>query len=100
MSDDFSVAKNSFCFCCFQSNRQNWGTESAIHALKKEANWIPFVTMIAERDPLQENTMAELRCQKNIDLLLQAQSNFLKAADHEVSLYQVFVIVLYDALNR
>jgi len=73
------------CLFTLKGGQQNWGTETAVHALKKEANWIEFITIFAERDPTQENMMAELRFRKNIDLLLQAQSHFMKATDHDVS---------------
>jgi len=52
--------------------------------MKKEANWLPFVTLKAERNPLQRRKLAELHGHKNVDLLLQAQSHFIKAHDHEV----------------
>jgi len=55
-----------------------------LHALKKEANWLPFVTLKAERNPLQRRKLAELHGWKNVDLLLEAQSYFIKAHDHEV----------------
>jgi len=52
--------------------------------MKKEANWLPFVTLKAEMNPLQRRKLADLHCRKSIDLLLQAQSHFIKAHDHEV----------------
>jgi len=57
---------------------------TAQHALLKEANWLPFVTLKAEQNPLQQRKLAELHSRKNIDLLLQAQAQFIKARDHEV----------------
>ena len=52
--------------------------------MKKEANWLPFVTLKAEQNPLQRRKLAELRSGSSVDLLLQAQSHFIKAHDHEV----------------
>jgi len=54
------------------------------HAMKKEANWLPFVTLKAEQNPLQRRRLAELHSRNNVDLLLQSQSHFIKAHDHEV----------------
>jgi len=62
--------------------------------MKKEANWLPFVTLKAERNPVQRRKLAELHGRKNVDLLLQAQSHFIKAHDHEVitALFQCYFI--------
>jgi len=63
-----------------------------LHAMKKEANWLPFVTLRAERNPLQRRKLAELHEHRNVDLLLQAQAHFIKAHDLEVtvSLFDFF----------
>ena len=53
--------------------------------MTKEANWLPFVTLKAEQNPVQQRKLAELHSRRNIDLLLQAQSQFIKAHDHEVT---------------
>jgi len=71
-----------------------------VHALKKEANWLPFVTLKADKDPLQLRQLAELHSRKNIDLLLQAQSHFLKAHDHEVNLALIEVNSQHNFLAR
>jgi len=65
--------------------------------MKKEANWLPFVTLKAEQNPLQRRKLAELRGHNNVDLLLQAQSHFIKARDHEVN--AVLVILARAARN-
>ena len=64
--------------------------------MKKEANWLPFVTLKAEQDPVQQRKLADLHSIKNVDLLLQAQSHFINARDHEVIV--MFVFKLFSAL--
>jgi len=64
-----------------------------LHAMKKESNWIPFVTLKGEQNPLQRRQLAELHSRGNVDLLLQAQSHFIKVHDHEVlSLLLLFCV--------
>ena len=58
---------------------------------------MPFVTLKAEQNPLQRRKLAELRGHNNVDLLLQAQSHFIKARDHEVN--AVLVILARAARN-
>ena len=81
------------CCCvalCFdvvlQGTRQKYVADGTIHAVKKEANWTEFITLHTEHNPEQENMMAELRTRKSVDLLLQAQSHFIKATDHDVGI--------------
>ena len=65
-----------------------------MHALKQEANWLPFVKLKAEKDPEQEKKMVELRTANNIDELLRVMSKFISIADGEVSSLIIFHIYL------
>jgi len=51
------------------------------------------VTLKAEQNPLQCSKLAELRSRSNVDLLLQAQSHFIKAHDHEVTSPLVLIVL-------
>ena len=63
---------------------QNWGADHSTHALKKDCNWLPFVTFKLDVDPIQEKEMTRLRHRNNIDELLRTQSRFLQINDNEV----------------
>ena len=69
----------------FQIGQENWGADHSMHALKKEANWLPFVKLKAEKDPVQEKKMVELRTRNNVDELLRVMAKFLQVTDAEVS---------------
>ncbi|CAH1785032.1 unnamed protein product [Owenia fusiformis] len=62
---------------------ENWGSDHSTHALKQESNWLPFLTLKAERDPNQEKKMTQLRQNGKVDELLRCQSKFLQLQDSE-----------------
>ena len=68
----------------FQSDLPASGCDNPLHTLRKEATWISFVTLKPQYDLVQESQMSRMRTENNIDLLLQAQFNFIKASDAEV----------------
>ena len=72
---------------------------TAQHAMLKEANWLPFVTLKAEQNPVQQRKLAELHGRQNVDLLLQAKSQFIKARDHEVISGVVLEVALKNLLH-
>ncbi|XP_051252376.1 uncharacterized protein si:ch73-242m19.1 isoform X2 [Dicentrarchus labrax] len=61
--------------------RSQWGRKSASLALKKEANWIPFIQVKPKRDPWQQKLVTKLREKKSVDELLKMQSRFLQVPD-------------------
>ena len=81
---------------------QNWGADHSTHALKKDCNWLPFVTFKLDVDPIQEKEMTRLRHRNNIDELLRTQSRFLQINDNEVCFAQTQMdnsIVTAEKLN-
>jgi len=64
---------------------QNWGADHSTHALKKDCNWVSYVTFIAEVDPVQEKEMTRLRHRNSVDELLMTQSRFIRITDSEVT---------------
>ncbi|XP_064604712.1 uncharacterized protein LOC135469969 isoform X2 [Liolophura sinensis] len=67
----------------FEAGQENWGADTFLHALKKEANWQEFVRLKPEKDAHQEKQMTQLRHRKKIDELLRVQSHFLQVMDAE-----------------
>ena len=75
-----------FLICvCIQSGSEAWGCDSPAHALLKESNWLPFVTLTAQHDPLQEKRWTELRYHNKVDEILRVMAHFLKVKDADVS---------------
>ena len=70
---------------CIQSGSEAWGCDSPAHALLKESNWLPFVTLTAQHDPLQEKRWTELRYHNKVDEILRVMAHFLKVKDADVS---------------
>ena len=64
---------------------ENWGTDSPIHALKKEANWLEFIQLIANKDPVFEKDMAKIKQRNMLDQFLIPHSNFIEINNDEVS---------------
>nr|XP_046268697.1 uncharacterized protein si:ch73-242m19.1 isoform X2 [Scatophagus argus] len=58
-----------------------WGRRSAATALRKEANWIPFIQVKPRRDPWQQKLIAKLKERKCVDELLKMHSRFLQVPD-------------------
>ena len=71
-------------FVRLQPGREHWGVDHSMHALKKEANWLRFVKLKPDKDPILENKMVQLRAKNNVDELLRAMCKFLTVTDHEV----------------
>ncbi|TDG99230.1 hypothetical protein EPR50_G00207510 [Perca flavescens] len=58
-----------------------WGRKSASLALRKEANWIPFIQVKPRRDPWQQKLVTKLKEKKSVDELLKMHSRFLQVPD-------------------
>uniref|UniRef100_UPI0037E99645 uncharacterized protein n=1 Tax=Semicossyphus pulcher TaxID=241346 RepID=UPI0037E99645 len=61
--------------------RSQWGRKSPSQALKKEANWIPFIQVKPKRDPWQQKLITKLKEKKSVDELLRMHSRFLQVPD-------------------
>ncbi|XP_070834688.1 putative uncharacterized protein C6orf183 [Chaetodon trifascialis] len=62
--------------------QSQWGRRSASLALRKEANWIPFIQAVKPRwDPWQQKLITKLQEKKCIDELLKMHSRFLQVPD-------------------
>ncbi|XP_069092706.1 uncharacterized protein [Pleurodeles waltl] len=57
-----------------------WGFSGYTMALKKKANWIPFVKVKPKRDPWQQKLMTKLKQHKKVDELLRIQSEAIKVS--------------------
>ncbi|XP_074920662.1 putative uncharacterized protein C6orf183 [Chelonoidis abingdonii] len=62
---------------------ENWGILEPSMALKKRANWIPFIKIKPKKDPWQQKLLAKLKQWKKVDELLHLQSKFLEVSDME-----------------
>ncbi|XP_047193536.1 uncharacterized protein si:ch73-242m19.1 isoform X3 [Scophthalmus maximus] len=58
-----------------------WGRKSAATALRKEANWIPFVQVKPRRDPWRQKLITKLKEKKSVDELLRTHCSFLQVPD-------------------
>ncbi|XP_050923207.1 putative uncharacterized protein C6orf183 [Lates calcarifer] len=58
-----------------------WGRKSASMALRKEANWIPFIQVKPRRDPWQQKLITKLKEKKSVDELLRMHCSFLQVPD-------------------
>ncbi|KAL8592205.1 hypothetical protein ACOMHN_030880 [Nucella lapillus] len=67
----------------FESGSEGWGSDSPNRALLKDANWLPFVSLAAQHDPLQEKHWTELRHHDKVDEILRVMAHFLKVKDAE-----------------
>ncbi|XP_034419431.1 uncharacterized protein si:ch73-242m19.1 [Cyclopterus lumpus] len=61
--------------------RGQWGRKSPRTALRKEADWIPFIQVKPKRDPWQQKLVAKLKEKKSVDELLKMNSRLLQVAD-------------------
>ncbi|XP_069461326.1 uncharacterized protein [Ambystoma mexicanum] len=61
----------------------NWGFKGSTMALKKKANWIPFLKIKPKRDPWQQKLLRKLKQHKKVDELLRLQSQALKVPNVE-----------------
>ncbi|XP_042300836.1 uncharacterized protein LOC121918885 isoform X2 [Sceloporus undulatus] len=62
---------------------ENWGMVDSKMALRKKANWIPFIKIKAKQDPWQQKQLIKLKQWKKLDELLLVQSKFLKVSNLE-----------------
>ncbi|KAI3367519.1 hypothetical protein L3Q82_026373, partial [Scortum barcoo] len=58
-----------------------WGRKSSSSALRKEANWIPFIQVKPRWDPWQQKLITKLKEKKCVDELLRMHSRFLQVPD-------------------
>ena len=72
-----------FCLT-LQPGQQGWGSDSPSHCLRKESNWVPFVSLKSERDPLQEKKWTSLRHRNNVDEILRYMESFTAVHDPQV----------------
>ncbi|XP_071476027.1 uncharacterized protein [Diadema antillarum] len=64
-----------------ETGNESWGADTSSHALLKETNWLPYIKLRPDKDPMQEKMMMKLRQRNSIDELLRAQSRFLSVTD-------------------
>ncbi|XP_041043277.1 uncharacterized protein LOC121277708 [Carcharodon carcharias] len=65
----------------FEPGTKHWGMKGPNMALRKEANWIPFLKIKPKQDPWQQKIMTKLKEQKNMDEILRLQSQFFQISD-------------------
>ncbi|XP_039725921.1 uncharacterized protein LOC120608203 [Pteropus medius] len=62
---------------------ENFGLAGPGVALKKRANWIPFIKIKPKCDPWQKKLLTKLKERRRIDVLMQLQAKFLKICNPE-----------------
>ncbi|KAH0622205.1 hypothetical protein JD844_024313 [Phrynosoma platyrhinos] len=60
---------------------ENWSMVDSKMALKKKANWIPFIKIKAKQDPWQQKQLMKLKQWKKLDEMLLVQSKFLQISN-------------------
>ncbi|XP_074043407.1 uncharacterized protein LOC141487779 isoform X2 [Macrotis lagotis] len=60
---------------------ENWDLLKPIMALKKTANWIPFIKIKPKCDPWQQKLLTKLKERNRIDALMQLHTKFLKVSN-------------------
>ncbi len=63
---------------------ENWGSDSPIHALRKESNWLEFVQLIPEKDAIYEKLRAKIKSRQSMDQYLLPHNSFIELNDDEV----------------
>ncbi|KAI1895743.1 hypothetical protein AGOR_G00109630 [Albula goreensis] len=58
-----------------------WGRKTASTALRKEANWIPFIRVKPRVDPWQQKSLLHLKQHQSVDELVQMHCRFLQISD-------------------
>ncbi|XP_074547863.1 uncharacterized protein LOC141806315 isoform X3 [Halichoeres trimaculatus] len=66
---------------CSEVKESQWGRKSGSQAVRKEANWIPFIQVKPKHDPWQQKLIMKLKEKKSVDELLKTQSRFLQVPD-------------------
>jgi hypothetical protein len=69
-----------------ETNSDKWGADSPENALKKEANWLEFVQIVAAKDAMFERDMAKIRSRNLLDQFLMPHSKFLEIDNEEVNM--------------
>jgi hypothetical protein len=67
---------------------ENWGSDSPIHSLRKESNWLEFVQLIPEKDIIYEKLSAKIKSRQSMDQYLLPHNSFIELNDDEVDLVQ------------
>ncbi|KAM6207430.1 coiled-coil domain-containing protein 162-like [Sarcoramphus papa] len=65
------------------SRSENWGVLDPARALKKRANWIPFLKIKPKVDPWQQKLLIKLKQWKKVDKLMELHSKFVEVSDIE-----------------
>ncbi|XP_054675028.1 uncharacterized protein LOC129203961 isoform X2 [Grus americana] len=65
------------------SRSENWGMLDPARALKKRANWIPFLKIKPKVDPWQQKLLIKLKQWKKVDKLMDLHSKFVEVSDIE-----------------
>ncbi|XP_009892173.1 PREDICTED: transmembrane protein FLJ37396 [Charadrius vociferus] len=60
------------------SRSENWGMLDPARALKKRANWIPFLKIKPKVDPWQQKLLIKLKQWKKVDKLMDLHSKFVE----------------------
>ena len=68
----------------FQVTTENWGADSPMHALKKEANWLEFIQLVPLADYTYEKDMSRLKLKQPIDEFLIKHTSFIEINNDEV----------------
>nr|XP_008261576.2 uncharacterized protein LOC100346633 [Oryctolagus cuniculus] len=66
-----------------KATAENLGLAGPPSALKKRANWIPFIKIKPKCDPWQRKLLIRLKERRRIDALMHLQAKFLKISDPE-----------------
>ncbi|KAK6489965.1 hypothetical protein HHUSO_G6922 [Huso huso] len=64
-----------------ESGTDQWGMKKPSMALKKQANWIPFIKITAKHDPWQQKMITKLKQDRSVDELLHLHSKFFQVSD-------------------
>jgi hypothetical protein len=68
----------------YKVGTENWGADSAVHSLKKDANWLSFVQLIPNKDYIYERDISKLKQKLLIDEFLKKHNEFLEMNNDEV----------------
>lgn len=85
-----------------QSGFEGWGVDSSNHALLKESNWLPYISLTPKQDLHQVKRWTELKQTNKTDEILRVMAHFIKVKDADVILFKVFSerkVLLFDNFN-
>ncbi|XP_021364139.1 uncharacterized protein LOC110457263 isoform X2 [Mizuhopecten yessoensis] len=60
---------------------ENWGSDSSTHSLRQEANWVPYIRLRPEKEPIQEKKWTQLRQSNKVDEILKIKYGFLNMGE-------------------